>query len=299
MSWPSQTSNLDAQELRLRVGDIIRLRMSGGIDDMLQYFSQNILLHYTCAKGGKYEPMLRWGREAFRDNIRRTDETFQALSYEILDILVDGQRTVVRWRSDWRHHGSREEWTIDMAHFLTWRDGQVSELYEFLDLHCEWAPRGAATLPAGLNTLMTLQTPRPSGLARDEMERRAFALIGEMSKHPDESAIEELCARDIVCEFGGRRSYIPYAGRHVGVEALIGIVKFIATDFTQGPCPIFEVFSEDSRVAVRRRVYWSHVGTGRSNYVDLATFIRFDDGKIVELVECRDSPTLLAMQGEL
>ena len=55
---------------------------------------------------------------------------------------------------------------------------------------------------------------------------------------------------------------------------------------------------EEGRVAGRRKVEWRHRGTGRRGLVDLANFVRFEDGMIVELVEFRDSVTLLEMRGE-
>jgi hypothetical protein len=64
--------------------------------------------------------------------------------------------------------------------------------------------------------------------------------------------IRKLCALDIVCDFVGERARIPYAGRYVGIEALINLVRSVAIDFEQAHCSISEILVEDSRVTGHR-----------------------------------------------
>lgn len=291
----NRTTPLTGNDLRRRVGEIVECRMSGRIDQMLRHFSQSVILHYTCRKDGILKPTTRWGHEAFRQNIRRTDENYAPLDSEILDIIVEGSHTVVRWLSRWRFHGNGKIYSMDIAHFLHWEDGLVVEMHEFLDVH----GRALPNYMCGPLTFENLLTPRPAGLDRDELERRTRLVSDYMSKKQDFAGIRKICSPDIICEFVGDRSRVPYAGRHVGIEALISIVRTISVDFKQEQCSISEIFVEDARVAVRRRVHWRHIGTSRFGYVDLANFIRFDDGKIVEIIEYRDSVTLLELQGEL
>ena len=52
--------------------------------------------------------------------------------------------------------------------------------------------------------------------------------------------ILKFCSPNIVCDFVGDRARIPYAGRHVGVEALINIVRAVAIDFEQSHFEISE-----------------------------------------------------------
>lgn len=57
-----------------------------------------------------------------------------------------------------------------------------------------------------------------------------------------------------------------------------------------------EAVIDGGSVAVRRTVEWRHRGTGRRGIVELADFLRFEDGLIVEIVEYRDSVALMRMQ---
>lgn len=139
---------------------------------------------------------------------------------------------------------------------------------------------------------------RPSGLDREEIVRRVTLLAMLPSDKKDYQLIRDLYSPDVVCEFIGDKSRIPYAGRHIGIEALINIVRAISIDFEQLNHSISDLIVDGGRIAVRRTVEWRHRGTGRRGSVDLADFARFEDGRIVEMIEFRDSITILSMQGE-
>lgn len=142
-----------------------------------------------------------------------------------------------------------------------------------------------------------LSSGRP-GLDREEIIRRVKLLALQPSDRRDYEIIRELYSPDVVCEFIGDKSRIPYAGRHVGIEALISILKTINIDFEQLNHSCVDIIVDGARVAVRRSVEWRHRGTGRRGRVDLADFARFENGRIVEQIEFRDSITILSMQGE-
>ncbi len=129
----------ERRKLRHNVFEITRLRMSGQIEEMLRYFAPDVIVRYHATKEGLFLPGVLHGREAFRENIRLTDVDYEPLGSEVLDILVDGDMTAVRWRNSWRHRNSGRTATMDMAHFLSWRNGMVVEVFEYLDYH-GWNP---------------------------------------------------------------------------------------------------------------------------------------------------------------
>ena len=77
------------------------------------------------------------------------------------------------------------------------------------------------------------------------------------------------------------------------------MVKAINVDFEQQDFSLSDILVDGDALACRRTVEWRHRGTGRRGIVELAEFVRFENGKIVELVEYRDSVTILEMQGDL
>ncbi len=266
--------------------------MTGRVAGMLKHFSPRAVVHYTSSREGLFRPAVWEGVEALGSITRFTDENYTPLGYEILDTIVDAQKAVVRWRGDWRRISSGKIYTIDAAHFLRWDGDVVVEMHEFFERMCHQSPS------ARLLDLEDLLAPQSPGLDAKEMVRRAHEIVTFPAGSPVIEAIRAYCAPDIVCEFVGDRARLPYAGRHVGIEALINIIRTIAIDFEQSLCDVQDCVLEGGRLAGRRRVEWRHRGTGRRGVVDLADFLRFENGRIVELIEFRDSLTLLEMQGE-
>ncbi len=264
--------------------------MTYDVSTLVEHFVEDVELNYSCSRLGVLPPGQWRGRDALRAHLRRVDIDYEPLDAEILSVLVEGDNTVVRWISSWRHRATGHVHSMDMAHFLRWRNGLVSEMYEFRDHRC--VARGADFLPQSLDDILN---PRSPGLSRDEMARRLIAM-GSFSRSPDIALFRELCSPDVVCEFVGDRTTVSHAGRHRGIDALINIVRTIEVEFEQLGIAMPEVIVDGGAAAARRIVEWRHRGTGRCGQVQLADFVRFEDGRIVEIVEFRDSTALLQMQ---
>lgn len=286
---PHRTAELDKYR---RMHDLVRLRMAGDANAMLKYFVEDVELNYNCSKTGLFPPGQWRGQDALRENLRRTDIDYEPLDAEIQDALVDGDRTALRWTSQWRHRATGRIYRMDMAHFLRWRNDRVAQMTEFIDHH--GVNHGADMLPRSFEEL--LDPPGP-GLRREEIAARLLELGNFSPAGPDAALFRRYCAKDVICEFVGDRATIFYAGRHRGVDALVNIFQAIAVDFEQFGRATPDMVIDGGRAAVRRRVEWRHRGTGRRGIVELADFMRFTDGNIIEMVEFRDSIALLQMQG--
>lgn len=286
-----RSGQLVDSETRRRVHEIVQSRMSRDSSAMLKHFVEDVELNYTCSRLGVLRPGQWRGRDALREHLRRVDIDYEPLDAEIISILVEGDRAAVRWVSNWRHRATGQIHDMDMAHFLRWRHGLVAEMYEFRDMRC--ASRVTDVVPQSLDDI--LNPPGP-GLSRDEMARRLIAMGNFSRGGPDIALIREMCSPDVVCEFVGDRTTISYAGRYRGVDALINIVRGIGVEFEQLSRVTPEVIIDAGGSAGRRTVEWRHRGTGRRGLVELADFVRFEEGRIVEIVEFRDSVALLQMQ---
>jgi ketosteroid isomerase-like protein len=285
-------------EIRRRIVDITRLRLAGDLDRLMEYFCPDVVVHYNCTKEGLFTPGVLNGREEFRANLRLTEENYQGVDGEIVDILVENDLSAVRWRTQWRHRGVGLVYPLEMAYFLRWRGNFVVEMHEFLDIP------GAATLGrgglGGIGDFEDMFNPRPPGLSREAIASR----MHELADFPtpmgmDLAATRKYFSPDVICEFIGNRTRFPYAGRHVGVEALTNIVRTISTEFEQFNCGLSDLLIDGGRAACRRTVEVRHRGTGRHGLVELAEFLKFENGLIVEMIEYRDSVTILEIQGEM
>lgn len=289
--WGGRSNQAADNETRRRVHELVRIRMAGDLPALLKMFVEDVELSYNCSKIGLF-PAGHWrGHDALRENIRRTDIDYEPLDAEVLDVLVEGDRTAVRWTSVWRHRGTSAVYRMDMAHFLRWRKDRICEMNEFIDHH--GVSHTVDILPQSFEEMLS---PADPGLCRDEMASRLLELGNFSRQGPDVDLFRSLCSPDVVCEFVGDRATIFYAGRHRGIEALTNIVRAIGVDFEQFGHAAPEVVVDGCCAAVRRTVEWRHRGTGRRGLVELADFVRFRNGYIVELVEFRDSVALVQMQ---
>jgi len=275
--------------------EITRARLAGRIEQVVRYFAPDVVVHYNCASGGFFDTGAIHGREAFLATLKRTEEDFQAVDGEILQILVEGERSALRWRTHWRHRGSGRPWSRDMAYFMRWRNGVIAEMHEYQD-----TPVPTPDVFGAVTPLADILSPPDSGLTRAEMVDCVQQLANYLTpRGPDYELLRRHYAPDIVCEFVGDRTRIPYAGRHVGVEAIVSVVRAINVDFEQLGFSLSDILVDRDALACRRTVEWRHRGTGRRGVVELAEFVRFAKGGIVELVEYRDSMKILEMQGDL
>lgn len=79
-----------AVEIRSRIAEMLRCRMSGQINQMLKHFGPNTVVHCASSRDGLLPPGIWEGADGLRAMTRRTDENYEPLEHEILDILVDG-----------------------------------------------------------------------------------------------------------------------------------------------------------------------------------------------------------------
>lgn len=266
--------------------------MAGDIAAVLKFFVEDVELRYNGPKLGPF-PAGQWrGHDALRENLRGADIDFEPLDVEVHEVLVEGDRTAVRSTGSWRDRASGRVRRMDQAHFLRWRKDRIAQMHEFVDDHA--VSRAVGALRRSLDDLVN---PPEPGLSREEMARRLLELCNFSRKGPDIGLFQRYCAPEVVCEFVGDRAAIFYAGRHLGVDALTSIIRSINIDFEQVGSATPEMVAEGGGVAARRTVEWRHRGTGRSGIVELADFVRFEKGLIVELVEFRDSVAVLQMLG--
>jgi ketosteroid isomerase-like protein len=279
------------RETRRRVHELVRMRMAGEIDAFMNVFVEDVELRCNGAKVAVF-PADSWqGQAALREYLRRIDIDFEPLAAEVQDVFIEGDRTAVRWTARFRRRANGRVHEVDLAHFIRWRKDRIARLDEFVDDHA--VSRAADPL----RSFDDMIDPPDAGLSRDEMARRLLALCSFSREGPDIDLFRRYCAPDVISEFVGDRGVIFYAGRHRGIEALTNIIRATNIDFEQVGSMTPEMVVDGKGAAARRTVEWRHRGTGLRGIVELADFVRFENGLIVELVEFRDSVALLQMQG--
>jgi ketosteroid isomerase-like protein len=65
--------------------------------------------------------------------LRELCEKFQASSYHVRSMIIEGDRAAVICRADFLYVPSGRHATLDLVHFWTFRDGKATELVEYFD----------------------------------------------------------------------------------------------------------------------------------------------------------------------
>jgi len=288
---PHQLSGAD---IRCRVANMTQSRIAENLNGFLSHFAADATVHYNSAKDGLFTRGTLEGRDAFRANLRQIQEVYRGVDCEILNILVEGDSAWVRWRSHWRHIGKNRIVTVYMANFLRWRNDKVIEMHEFLDA----VTPATATYGASATFDAILQPP-PPGLERGEIVARAHRIAAaHAAPEANSDVFRQYFSPDVVCDFVGDPSRLYYAGKRVGLAAMFDLICAAAVDFEQLRFSLSDIAVEGGWFACRRTVEWRHRGTGKQRCVEFADFLKFENGQIVEVVEFRDTATMVRMQSD-
>jgi ketosteroid isomerase-like protein len=102
----------------------------------------------------------------------------------------------------------------------------------------------------------------------------------------------EFAAEDISFDIRGNWAVFPYAKPIQGKKALAEALMMVVVQFENLGWVINDLVIDGDRVGLRRTVMVRNRGTGRIAELDVAEFIRFRDGLIVEFTEIVDSAAL-------
>ncbi|MCW2273184.1 hypothetical protein GJ654_03620 [Rhodoblastus acidophilus] len=105
-----------------------------------------------------------------------------------------------------------------------------------------------------------------------------------------------LFSDDVVFELIGNWSIFPSARRARGKEAWARALTTIYTELQNLGSTAHDVVIDGDSVALRRTTRLRNYGTGRVGDVEIADFLRFRDGLIVEIIEIVDSLAIARLE---
>jgi ketosteroid isomerase-like protein len=87
----------------------------------------------------------------------------------------------------------------------------------------------------------------------------------------------------------GDRGLHPYAGRYCGQEGIRQLLRRIDTEFIYVESQILDVVVDHDRAVVRRLKRMRQIGTGEVREQHFCTWVRFQNGLIIEIIEYSDT----------
>ncbi len=129
---------------------------------------------------------------------------------------------------------------------------------------------------------------------RELIEQRLHMLL-ELRAKGELRAMLDFAAEDIVYNVRGNWMAFPYVKPIQGKKVVAEALMMIAVQFENLGSVVHDLVIDGDRVAMRRTSTIRNRGTGSSAEVDIADFIRFRDGLVVELTEIADAAALARM----
>jgi ketosteroid isomerase-like protein len=136
------------------------------------------------------------------------------------------------------------------------------------------------------------ETIRKLGVVDRELIEKRIHAMARLHSDGNLRGMLDLVADDIVFNVRGNWLTFPYTRPIRGKKQVAETMAMIAVQFQTLGSVIHELVIDGDRVAVRRTAKIRHRGTGKVGEVDIAGFIRFRDGLVVELTEIADSAVL-------
>ena len=177
----------------------------------------DVIVHYNCTQVGLFPPGVLARPSRLLANMPRSPTTIMNRSMpKSSTILVENGNAARALAHFWRHRGTGGR--------LHRRHGAFPAMAGTPSPRCTnfWIIRVRRAI--GCEKLRELRGNAARRARRDWSARKSSDASDELanfapSQGPDIGLIRKLYSPDIVCEFVGDRARIPYAGRHVGVEA--------------------------------------------------------------------------------
>ncbi len=126
---------------------------------------------------------------------------------------------------------------------------------------------------------------------RELIETRIHRLC-DMRSADDLRGILDYAAEDIVYEARGHWMSFPFQGSVKGKAQVAKALMSIATQFENLGSTVRKIVIDGEQVAVWRTSRLRHRGTGKAANIEVADFLRFRDGLVVEFLEIADSTSL-------
>ena len=122
-------------------------RKRGELEGVMKVFADNP--HFELAGQREASPVaLRCtDRDQFRTLLAGLIKTFEFLDHEILEMIIEGNRAAVHWRSRMRSGVTGEEVVTEIVDLVTVENGKIASFVEFCDTAMAARMMGAPAQP--------------------------------------------------------------------------------------------------------------------------------------------------------
>lgn len=237
------------------------------------------------------------GRDAVSEMVRTIDTNVEFLSFDILDMIIDGDKAALLWQAKLAHRGTGAVSDLSVFDLITIENGLVAKYIEFLDsdsfrrlMRGEPQPqlgRRANRKPAGayadrrVTRAVTIEErDRIEAMLRAWWDRRVSA--GSV-------AIDEYFATDGELHLVGDPTTVPFARHYMGAAEVKALIDLIDMEFEWMRSVTGKVLVSGDRAAMRWMADVRHRGTCAQGRVHAFDHFTLRNGRILVQTEFFDT----------
>lgn len=289
---------LDRDAIEAVIRDLWTLRLRDAPAAVRRYAAPDIAYRIVGKPGNLPGPHVYVGHDAVIEALAGLDRSFEFLSMEFLDFIVDGNQAAVRWHGLIRNRGAGTTAELGVFDHVVVSNGLIESYTEFLDT------QAFSLLLQGEPQSQTsrIANERQKAIRRSaDFQRPPFDLTARNANEAllrtwwtrrvaeGSTGLRDLCTDDFEIHLVGDSTAVPFARSHIGLAASIALIDQIDMEFAWESIDIQAVLIEHDRGAVRWRADVRHRGTSARGFVEAFDHVVIADGKLRAFTEFFDT----------
>ncbi|WP_282607885.1 nuclear transport factor 2 family protein [Pelagibius sp. Alg239-R121] len=276
---------------------------TGDAGPLLALFSEEGVIRFTAPESFLHFAGPSYGPEGARNALIAISEMFEWKTYNVYELVVDGNSVFAITGGLLRHKESDQETEVQLGDLIRFEGGKIVEFIEFFDSaglrawmnragtpSCAELRVGEAASAAGISPLN-----QTAAEALDQPSTRATENKALLSRCYD--AYARCDPAPLASLFDGDASYntvarcedFAFAGPCYGRGNVLDNIARIHADYDLEKYEINRMIAQDDLVAVHADVGFRYKSTGNLVAVDKVDLFRMRDGKIIEFNEFFDT----------
>jgi ketosteroid isomerase-like protein len=293
---------LDRDAIDRLIRSFWSLRLANAPEAVRRHAAPDVIFRILGNPGGGEGYCVFEGQDAVIESVRFIDTNLEFVSFDIVDLIVDGPRAALRWHATVRHRGTGVVGDLAVLDLITVEGGLITQYVEFFDTD------GFQRLMAGHpQPFFARQSnnKRPALAPADPQQNASppdAAAFAARDEHEDmlrafwvrraedgQAAVAAHFTDDCELHLIGDPTVIPFARLHLGIEAVRTLVSQIDMEFELLSIAIQEVLVEGDRAAVQWLADVRHRGTGARGDIRSFDHVVLHNGRIRSLTQFFDT----------
>ncbi len=267
-----------------------------------RHTAPDIKFRVLGAPGSCVAPLSYDDQEAVVAAVRGIDTNLEFLSFDIVDLVIDGPRVALRWHASLQHRGTGVCGDLAVFDLIVLHDGKIVSYSEFLDTDGFQRLMAGVPQPMAARRSNRFRPPRPMVGQRDSQSACSVGALELRDRNEDAlrafwlrrfsgdgAALSGHFTEDCELNLIGDSTTVPFARYHMGREAVSQLIDQIEMEFEFTGVSVKEVLVEGDRAAVQWFADVRHRGTGARGRVEAFDHVVMRDGQVMSLTEVFDT----------